>query len=120
MGIALVRMKLKMRRWSNDRLLALPHCEDPRVIEIQRMLAELRSLSYIVRPNLFPLLVRKQLDLTLAHGHTPSSPVVLASYGLLLVITGDRAGASASARSACSSQSARNSGRLDRRRCSCT
>ena len=49
-------------------------------------------MSYIVRPNLFPLLVRKQLDLTLAYGHTPSSPLVLASYGLLLVMTGDRAG----------------------------
>ena len=49
-------------------------------------------MSYLVRPNLFPLLVRKQLDLTLAHGHTPSSPLVLAGYGLLLVILGDHAG----------------------------
>ena len=92
MGNALVRMRLTMRRWSNDRLLQLPHCKDQRVIEIQRILAELRSMSYIVRPNLFPLLVRKQLDLTLAHGHTSSSPLVLASYGLLLVMLGDRAG----------------------------
>ena len=93
LGIALVRMKLTMGRWSNERLLALPHCEDVRVIEIMRILAELHSLSYIGRPNLFPLLVRKQLDLTLAHGHTPMFPVVLASYGSLLVITGDRDGA---------------------------
>ena len=92
MGNALIRMRLTMRRWSNDRLLGLPQCDDRRVIEIQRILAELRSMSYIVRPNLFPLLVRKQLDLTLAHGHTPSSPLVLASYGLLLVILGDHAG----------------------------
>jgi len=49
-------------------------------------------MSYIVRPNLFPLLVRKQLNLTLAHGHTPSSPLVLASYGLLLVMLGDHEG----------------------------
>jgi len=93
MGNALVRMRLTMRRWSTERLLQLPRCEDQRVIEIQRILAELRSMSYIVRPNLFPLLVRKQLELTLAHGHTPSSPLVLASYGLLLVMLGDRAGA---------------------------
>ena len=92
MGDALIRMRLTMRRWSNERLLRLPQCDDRRVIEIQRILAELRSMSYIVRPNLFPLLVRKQLDLTLAHGHTPSSPLVLASYGLLLVILGDHAG----------------------------
>ena len=92
MGNAMVRMRLTMRRWSNERLLQLPQCDDPGVIEIQRILAELRNMSYIVRPNLFPLLVRKQLDLTLAHGHTPSSPLVLAGYGLLLVILGDHAG----------------------------
>lgn len=93
MANAMVRMRLTMRRWSNDRLLGLPACQDPRVIELQRILAEMRSMSYIVQPNLFPLLVRKQLELTLAHGHTPTSPLVLASYGLLLVILGDRAGA---------------------------
>jgi predicted ATPase/class 3 adenylate cyclase len=93
MAIAMVRMKMAMSRWTNERLLALPQCEDRRVIEIQRILAELRSMSYIVRPNIFPLVVRKQLHLTLTYGHTPSSPLVLASYGLLLVILGDREGA---------------------------
>lgn len=92
MAIALMRMKVAMRRWTNEQLLALPPCEDQRVIEMQRILAELRSMAYLVRPNIFPLVVRKQLDLTLAHGHTPSSPLVLASYGLLLAITGDHAG----------------------------
>ncbi len=93
LATALVGMKLSMRRWTNERLLQLPRCEDGRIIEIQRILAELRSMSYIVRPNIFPIVVRKQLDLTFAHGHTPSLPLVLASYGLLLVVTGDRAGA---------------------------
>jgi predicted ATPase/class 3 adenylate cyclase len=93
LGAALVGMRAKMSRWSNERLLGLPECDDPRVVEIQRILAELHSLSYIGRPNLFPLIVRKQLDLTLAHGHTPSLPLVLASYGVVLVIVGDRSGA---------------------------
>jgi predicted ATPase len=92
MGNAMVRMRLTMRRWSSERLLRLPQCNDRRIIEIHRILTELRNMSYIVRPNLFPLLVRKQLDLTLAQGHTPSSPLVLASYGLLLVMLGDHAG----------------------------
>jgi predicted ATPase/class 3 adenylate cyclase len=89
---ALVQMRRTMRHWTNERLLRLPHCQDRRVVEIQRILDELRSMSYILRPNLFPLIVRKQLDLTLAGGHTPSSPTVLASCGLLLVMVGDRAG----------------------------
>jgi predicted ATPase/class 3 adenylate cyclase len=89
---ALLQMRRTMRHWTTERLLRLPHCQDRRVIEIQRILDELRSMSYILRPNLFPLIVRKQLDLTLAGGHTPSSPTVLASCGLLLVMMGDRAG----------------------------
>jgi predicted ATPase/class 3 adenylate cyclase len=92
MGNALVRMRLTMRRWSNERLLALPHCDDQRVVALHRILAELCNMSVLIRPNLLPLLVRKQLDLTLAHGHTPSSPLVIAGYGIVLVLLGDHAG----------------------------
>ena len=92
MGNAIVRMRLKMRRWSTERLLQLPHCDDQRVIEIHPILAELCNMAVLVRPNLLPLLVRKQLDLTLAHGHTPSSPLVITGYGIILVLLGDHAG----------------------------
>lgn len=90
---AVVRMRLTMSRWTNKKLLDLPRCADPLVVEKLRILVALAHESYNVRPNLFPLLVRKQLELTLAHGHTRSSPRVLANYGLLLVILGDHAGA---------------------------
>ncbi|MGB5149889.1 MAG: AAA family ATPase [Mycobacterium sp.] len=92
MGLALLSMKLTMRRWSNEQLLELPYCEDQRVIAIQRILGELFHICYSIDPNYFPLLVRKQLDLTLAHGHTPASPLMLANYAILLAVTGDRAG----------------------------
>lgn len=92
MGLALATMKLTMRHWSNERLLGLRYCEDQRVIEIQRILSELFHICYSIQPNYFPLLVRKQLDLALAHGHTPASPLMLANYAILLVVTGDRAG----------------------------
>ena len=92
MGNAVVRMRLTMRRWSTERLLRLPHCDDQRVIALHRILAELCNTSVLVRPNLLPLLVRKQLDLTLAYGHTPSSPLVIAGYGIVLVLLGDHAG----------------------------
>ena len=39
-----------MRRWSNERLLALPHCDDRRVIEIHPILAELCNLAVLARP----------------------------------------------------------------------
>ncbi|WP_431239683.1 AAA family ATPase [Mycolicibacterium aichiense] len=93
MANAVVRMKLTMRRWSNQRLLELPHCNDQRIIGIHRILLELRNMSYLVRPNLMPLFVRKQLDLTLTHGHTPYSPLVISGYGVISVVLGDHAGA---------------------------
>ena len=92
MGVAVATMKLTMRHWGNQRLLELSYCEDPRVIEIQRILGELFHVCYSIQPNYFPLLVRKQLNLTLAHGHTPASPLMLANYAILLVVTGDRTG----------------------------
>lgn len=92
MGIAIARMMLTTRRWSTERLLQLPHCDDKRIIEIHRILLELRNMSYLVRPNLMPLFVRKQLDLTLAHGHTPYSPLVISGYGVIRIVVGDHAG----------------------------
>jgi predicted ATPase/class 3 adenylate cyclase len=89
---ALVRMRLMMRGWSNERLLRLPRCEDRRIVEIQLILGELRNISYIVRPELFPLIVRKELELTLTYGLTPSAPVTIASYGVLLIMRGDHVG----------------------------
>ncbi|WP_460015813.1 adenylate/guanylate cyclase domain-containing protein, partial [Mycobacterium avium] len=92
MGNAIVRMRLTMARWSTERLLQLPHCTDQRVIALHPILAELCNMAVLVRPNLLPLLVRKQLELTLAHGHTSSSPLVITGYGIVLVLLGDHAG----------------------------
>ncbi|RZT14182.1 adenylate/guanylate cyclase [Mycobacterium sp. BK558] len=93
MANAVLRMRWAMSRWTTAKLLALPACDDPLVVEKQRLAVALSHESYNVRPNLFPLLVRKQLELMLAHGHTRSSPRVLTNYGLLLVILGDLIGA---------------------------
>jgi predicted ATPase/class 3 adenylate cyclase len=90
---ALAWLKVRTLRWSDERLLALPRCADPRTVEVQRILGELRNVSFMVRPELFPVIVRKELELILAQGLVPSSPAALASYGVLLVLTGDLVGA---------------------------
>lgn len=89
---ALVVLKARMSRWSDERLLALPPCTDRRVGEAQRILGELRSVAYMVAPELFPLVVRREVELTLAHGLAPASPTALVSYGVLLAVTGDYTG----------------------------
>lgn len=90
---ALLRTRFTMRRWSDERLLALPRCADPRVVEIHAILGELRSISYNLRPELFPVIVRKEVELTLVYGLAPSAPFMIASFGVLLVATGDHRGA---------------------------
>jgi predicted ATPase/class 3 adenylate cyclase len=89
---ALVRLKLTMRRWSDERLLRLQRCEDPRIIQTQLILGQLRNISYHVRPALFPVIVAKEIELTLTRGMVPSSPVALTSYGMLLAVSGDLVG----------------------------
>ena len=88
---------LQMRRMTRDRsdaaLLGMPRCADPRVAEAQLILSTVGVAAYSVRPTLIPLILRKQLALTFAHGLVPSSPAVLANYALLRVLTGDLAGA---------------------------
>lgn len=89
---ALLRWKITMSRWDDDRLLALPHCTDRLVQVVQLILEELLNAAYLSRPGLFPLIVGKQLELTLARGLVVSSPVALASYGVLRVVLGDTVG----------------------------
>ena len=90
---ALLRMKRMTTHRTDDDLLGLPRCADRRVAETQLVLSTVGVAAYAVRPTLIPLVLRKQLELTFAHGLVPSSPAVLSNYALLRVLTGDPAGA---------------------------
>ena len=92
LAAALLRSKLTMRRWNDERLLAHRPCHDQRVIEIQRLLDEVGNVAFFVLPELIPLVVRRQLGLSLAHGLAPHSVVAIANYGAIVVIAGDLVG----------------------------
>jgi predicted ATPase/class 3 adenylate cyclase len=92
-AVALAWMRWTLRHRSDGELSALPSCTDRRIIEAQAILNELSSAAYAVRPQMIPLIQRMQLRLILGYGLVPSSPVMLSSYAILLVMTGDRAGA---------------------------
>lgn len=87
--VALFRIKLRMRRWSDERILELPMCTDRCTREAQLILKELLGIVYRGRPELFPVIVAKQIELTLSGGLTPSAPFAIAGYGFLLVVLGD-------------------------------
>jgi predicted ATPase/class 3 adenylate cyclase len=89
---AVAWLRVRTIRWSDERLLDLPRCVDQRIVETQRILSELRNVSFMVRPELFPIIVRRELELIMLHGLVPSSPTAIASYGVLLALTGDYVG----------------------------
>lgn len=91
-AVAVARMKLVMRRWPDEKLVALAPCTDPVIEATQTILGQLHNFAYLARPNLFALVVLKEIELTLAHGLVASAPVAFASYGVLLVAVGDESG----------------------------
>ena len=85
-AMAIVKTRLKLRSWTDDQIRDLPICQDPRVLDVDRILGELSTLVYFVQPELFPVLVFKGVSLTLEHGKLSISPVAIANHGSLIVI----------------------------------
>lgn len=65
-------------------LLALPPMTDPAARAAMRILAGVAAAAYNGRPNLFTLLVARQITLSIAHGNAPESAFAYATGGILL------------------------------------
>ncbi|HBB34656.1 MAG TPA: hypothetical protein DC064_23450, partial [Cyanobacteria bacterium UBA9273] len=65
-------------------LINLPPMTDPNLLAAMRIIAELLPACYQALPDLFPLLVCKQVNLSIAHGNTNLSAYAYACYGLIL------------------------------------
>ena len=64
--------------------LDLPPMSEPRILATMQILTVLISASYAAAPNLMPLLVFKQVELSLQFGNCPVSIFTYADYGLIL------------------------------------
>lgn len=82
----LVRTKMMLRGKSMEELEAIPRAADENVLAVHDLIGAVHGAAYIARPELFPVLVLKIVQLTLRHGLAPISPFAFASYGLVLVI----------------------------------
>lgn len=87
---AIMRSRFKLRPWTDEQIRSMPLCEDERILEVDRILDELLTISYLARPELFPVIVHKAIALTLEHGLLPISPGAFANHGLLLVVAFSR------------------------------
>ncbi|MBW4442006.1 MAG: AAA family ATPase [Plectolyngbya sp. WJT66-NPBG17] len=75
---------------SIEDLFHLPEMTDPNKLAAMRILSKISISAYIAAPSLMPLLVAKQVNLSIQHGHTLVSPFAYASFGLILCgVVGD-------------------------------
>ncbi|NTU81638.1 MAG: SpoIIE family protein phosphatase, partial [Chloroflexales bacterium] len=70
-------------------LSALPAMTDPTTRAAMRIMAGVASAAYNGMPDLFGLLVARQVTLSISHGIAPESAYAYATYGLLLCNAAD-------------------------------
>ncbi|NJN76611.1 MAG: hypothetical protein HC796_11050, partial [Synechococcaceae cyanobacterium RL_1_2] len=81
---AIAQTTTTLKEQQDDHLLSATPMADQRVLAAIDILSTVASAAYISRPDLYPLIILKQVDLSVAYGYTPSTPYVYATYGLIL------------------------------------
>jgi len=67
-----------------DDLLHLPEMTEPDKLAAMRILSSITIAAYVAAPDLMPLLVTKQVNLSIQYGNAVVSPFAFAFYGLIL------------------------------------
>ena len=65
-------------------LANLPQMQDPLVHEALVLLVKVFPVTYFVAPDLFPLTIFKQVELSITYGNTPASALSYSTYGMIL------------------------------------
>ena len=74
----------KVKKIGIKNLASLPAMQDKSAIIAMKIMAVMASPAHIARPDLFPALILKQLDLSLRYGNAQESSVGYCLYGMLL------------------------------------
>ncbi len=80
----LIRTKIRLAGKRIEDLIDLPEMTDPYKLAAMRILSTVFSAAYFAAPELFPLLVFKQVNLSVKYGNTAVSSYAYATYGLIL------------------------------------
>ncbi|MBI3219001.1 MAG: AAA family ATPase [Bacteroidetes bacterium] len=80
---SLVSLQFSLTRKNHDTLVQLPHMANEKILAAMRILVSVNSAAYFAIPNLFPLLVFKQVELSLKYGNCEFSPFAYASFGVV-------------------------------------
>lgn len=80
----LLQTKISLFGKRTEDLINLPEMADSSKLAAMRILNSAIGAAYFIRPELFPLMVFKQVNLSLKYGNTASSADAYASYGVIL------------------------------------
>ena len=82
----LLRLNLMTRKMSPQDLANLPTSTDATALMIIEIIAEISEAVYYNDPDLFPLILLKQMELTLKYGNHANSASVFVGYGIIRTI----------------------------------
>jgi len=85
----LLELAEKLSKSPFESLVCLPMMKDDKQLAAMRILSSLLNAAYLGLPNLLPIIVAKQVDLSVTYGNTTISPSAYANYGLILCSVAD-------------------------------
>ncbi|WP_211167907.1 AAA family ATPase [Pseudanabaena yagii] len=80
---------VSQRLVATENVLDLPNMSDPQKLAAINILSNMSSATYIGFPALYPLVVLKQVELSLQFGTTLETAYAFSTYGLILCVTGE-------------------------------
>nr|BDT34367.1 trifunctional serine/threonine-protein kinase/ATP-binding protein/sensor histidine kinase [Myxococcus sp. MH1] len=83
-GVAKTKVLLGLRK--PEDLESLPELRDPLLVATLRVMMKLATAAFMARPLLFPLVVLRNLQLTIRHGATGTAAFGYVGYGLMLSV----------------------------------
>ncbi|MEM7017541.1 MAG: AAA family ATPase, partial [Pseudomonadota bacterium] len=76
-------MRIRMRRYSLEQLTGLPLMKDKVYLAVIRLLKSISASTYLVAPNLAPIVFCKMIELSLKYGNAPGSEVGYSTYAMI-------------------------------------
>ncbi|BAY98706.1 multi-sensor signal transduction histidine kinase [Tolypothrix tenuis PCC 7101] len=87
--LAWLPIKLALGRKSPQDVLALPPMQNPTALAKMSLLSSIVTASYMCEPNLYPLIILKQLELSISYGNSAFVAPGYTAYGFILCMMGD-------------------------------
>jgi predicted ATPase/signal transduction histidine kinase len=82
--LAMAELTSNLNERPIEDLINLPEMIEAQPLAIMRILSTVTSITYAVAPKLFPLIILKQIELSLKYGNAPLSAFGYSNYGLIL------------------------------------